>query len=104
MRTLEIGANRVVIADVVDVACAKARLTISPTTLDRLKNARDVVERAAQGDQSVYGLTSALGANTGKVVAPTDRVAYQVSAVRARAVGVGAAMEADRVRAAMFAR
>ena len=51
----------------------------------------------------VYGVNSALGANTGK---PSRRrsAAYQLRAVRARAVGVGPRHPRDVVRAAMFAR
>jgi histidine ammonia-lyase len=49
-------------------------------------------------------LTSALGANTGKPLAPDERARFQVNAVRARAVGVGPAMGEERARAIMFAR
>jgi histidine ammonia-lyase len=49
-------------------------------------------------------LTSALGANTGKPLAPDERTRFQVDAVRARAVGVGPAMDEERVRAIMFVR
>lgn len=104
MRTLDIGTKPVTIADVVAVARNGSLVAVEAAVIDRLTRARAVVERAAGSDQAIYGLTSALGANTGKVVAPTDRVLYQVRAVRARAVGVGPPMPEDRVRAAMFAR
>ena len=79
-------------------------MTVSPKVVARLQRARELVEHAAEGDASIYGLTSALGANTGKALAPEERMLYQVRAVRARAVGVGPAMPEDHVRAAMFAR
>ena len=59
---------------------------------------------AADSDEPIYGLTSALGANTGKPLAPDERTRFQVDAVRARAVGVGPAMDEERVRAIMFVR
>jgi len=100
----ELGTGRVEIADVVDVARRRAPVAVTPAVIERLQRARAIVERAAEGEQSIYGLTSALGANTGKLLAIDDRVLYQMRAVRARAVGVGPAMPEDRVRAAMFAR
>ena len=104
MHTFHIGTKPVSIADVVAIARNGSLVAVEAAVTDRLSRARDVVERVAQGDQPIYGLTSALGANTGKVVAPIDRALYQVQAVRARAVGVGPSMPEDRVRAAMFAR
>ena len=104
MRTVEPGTHRVAIADVADVARGGARVAIGAAVIERLRRAREIVLRAADGGQSIYGLTSALGANTGKAVAPRELALYQVRAVRARAVGVGPAMPEERVRAAMFAR
>ena len=46
----------------------------------------------------IYGLTTALGANTGQTIAAGERVAYQERAVLARAVGVGPPLR-DRCRA-----
>jgi histidine ammonia-lyase len=63
-----------------------------------------VVDALAAGDAPVYGVNSALGANTGSAIPPGDRNAYQLRAVRARAVGVGPAHPRDVVRATMFAR
>lgn len=95
---------RVGIADVVAVARRSAPVDVAPAVIERLQRARALVDRAAEGGESIYGLTSALGANTGKVLAPEERALYQVRAIRARAVGVGPAMAEDRVRATMFAR
>ena len=66
--------------------------------------ARAVVERLAQSVEAFYGVNSALGANTGKVIPHDELAAYQQRAVRARAVGVGARFPTDVVRATMFAR
>ncbi|UUZ74754.1 aromatic amino acid lyase [Polaromonas sp. P1(28)-13] len=52
----------------------------------------------------IYGLNSALGANTGAVLPEGDLEDYQRRAVRARAVAVGPAYEQSSVRAMQFAR
>ncbi len=69
-----------------------------------MRRARAIVDQAAESDEPIYGLTSALGANTGKPLAPDERARFQVNAVRARAVGVGPAMCEERARAIIFAR
>ena len=104
MRSVTLGIGRVGIADAVAVARDRASVGIAADVIGRLERARAVVDRAAAGDEPVYGLNSALGANTGATLAPDDQQRYQTSAVRARAVGVGEPMPEDRVRAAMFAR
>src|SRR5215471_4121479 len=104
MRAIMLGAGRVGIADAVAVARDRASVGVTEDVIGRLRRARAAVDRAAAGDVPVYGVNSALGANTGATLAPDDQQRYQTSAVRARAVGVGAPMPEDRVRAAMFAR
>jgi histidine ammonia-lyase len=81
-----------------------APVGIDPAVVRRLERARAIVDAAADSDQPIYGLTSALGANTGKALAPEERARYQLDTIRARAVGVGPTMDEERVRAIMFAR
>ena len=79
-------------------------VVLAPQAHGRVAAARAVVDRLAASDTPVYGVTSALGANTGKPIAEAERIAYQLRAVRARAVGVGPRHSRDVVRAMMFAR
>jgi len=97
------GVGRIGIADVIAVARGAA-VGVDPAVLRRLERARAVVDAASESDAPVYGLTSALGANTGRALAPEQRARYQLDAIRARAVGVGPTMDEERVRAIMFAR
>ena len=104
MRTVTLGSARVGIADVVAVARDGAAVGIAADVIARLERSRAVVDRAATGDVPIYGLNSALGANTGAPLAAEDQQLYQMRAVRARAVGIGPPLPDDRVRAAMVAR
>ena len=92
------------IAAVVAVARAGNPVALSNAARARVTAARAVVEQIAQIGTPVYGLTTALGANTGRAVAPAERSAYQQRAVQARAVGVGPCLPTDVVRATMLAR
>jgi histidine ammonia-lyase len=101
---IRLGDRRVGIADVVAVARDDARVELTPAVRARIGAARDVVLRLAQGDTPIYGLNTALGANTGQRLDAADLAEYQRRAIRARAVGVGPAYDRASVRAMLFAR
>jgi histidine ammonia-lyase len=102
--TITIGARPVTLDDVPAVARRREPIAVAPVVRDRLVQARDVVDRLAAAPDSIYGLNSALGANTGARIPAHELAEYQQRAVRARAVGVGPELDAAAVRAIMFAR
>jgi histidine ammonia-lyase len=102
--SISLAGHGVTVGDVVTVARGFAPVTLSETARGRIVAARAVVERLAQGDQLIYGVNSALGANTGQPIAANEQSDYQVRAVRARAVGVGPPLATEIVRAMLFAR
>lgn len=102
--TVTLAGRGVTIADVVCVARGAAPVALQAQARDRVVAARAIVDRVVASDVSVYGLTSALGANTGQAIPEAERSEYQVRAVRARAVGVGPACATEAVRAMLFAR
>ncbi len=114
MDSLELTDRPLALRDVENVARGGAAVSVSPQVLARLHAARAVVTRLASSGQSIYGLNSALGANTGKMLATdqTDQTdqrdsllaEYQLNAIRARSVGVGTPFPTDVVRAMLFAR
>src|SRR5687768_35331 len=81
--------------DVVRVARAFAPVTLDAAARQRVVAARTIVEDLARGDTLIYGVTSALGANTGQRIDVDERVGYQLRAIRARAVGVGAPLPTE---------
>jgi histidine ammonia-lyase len=101
---IALAGGGVRIADVVSVARGDRRVVLAAEALARVQAARAVVDRLAASETPFYGVTSALGANTGKPIPESERSAYQSRAVRARAVGIGARHPRDVVRAMMFAR
>jgi histidine ammonia-lyase len=94
----------VTIAAVVRAARGGAKVALGDEARAKVVTARAVVERLAQSDEAIYGVNSALGANTGKPIPRDELAAYQQRAVRARAVAVGERFPTDVVRAMMFAR
>lgn len=102
--TIRVGDARITIADVVAVARNREQVELAPGARARVAAARDVVLRLAQGEVAVYGVNTALGANTGERLGAADLAGYQQRAIRARAVAVGEAYDRASVRAMMFAR
>ena len=92
------------IADVVAVARHGASIELAEPVYARIAAARAVVLRLGGGDASIYGVNSALGANTGQRVEAADLGDYQRRAILARAVAVGPAYDPASVRAMLVAR
>ena len=102
--TVTLTGHGVTIAAVVQVSRGAAPVVLHLQARARVVAARAVVDSLVNSGVSVYGLTSALGANTGQAIPEAERSEYQVRAVRARAVGVGPAFATEVVRATMFSR
>jgi histidine ammonia-lyase len=102
--TIRVGERPLTLDDLVRVARGGEMVEVAPAARERVVAARTLVERLAATPEPIYGLNSALGANTGAPLAPDDLAEYQLRAIRARAVGVGPLYDRESVRAMLFAR
>ena len=66
--------------------------------------AREVVERAVESDQVVYGITTGFGALAGTHIGKAETEALQLNLVRSHATGVGDPLPDDLVRAMLLLR
>ncbi|NTF89886.1 histidine ammonia-lyase [Agrobacterium rhizogenes] len=92
------------VSDIAAIARRNARVTISSDVEDKILAARAIVDRYTASDMPVYGLTTGLGAGVDTRLATDDLVAFQLRVPQARAVGVGAPLPRDVVRAMMAVR
>jgi histidine ammonia-lyase len=99
-----LGAGPLSLDQVHAVAHGQARVALAPSVGARLQTARRVVEGSLARGEAVYGLTTGLGAAVDTRLAEDQIAAFQQRAVRARAVGVGAALSQAEVRALLLAR
>jgi histidine ammonia-lyase len=81
-----------------------ASVSLTAEARARVAAARAVVERAAAGEQPIYGLNTGLGGNLRHRLAPEEITAFQTQFVVGRAIGVGEPLPRATVRAAMVAR
>lgn len=103
MTTVEIGGTHVTVEDVVAVARNGASVGVAPAVPERLRKAREVLDRAAAGGQRIYGLNTGLGANLGTSV-EGNAGEFQRQLLHGRSGAVGDPIPIEVVRATMFAR
>jgi len=72
LTSVRVGGARIRVADVVAVARNGVRVQLDPDVRARIAAARAVVLRLAQGETPIYGVNSALGANTGQLFWTAD--------------------------------
>ena len=89
--------------DVIAVADG-AHLVLERDVVEQMQASHDVLRAAVSQGSAVYGVTAGLGHARDRRVAAEDVAATQAAMMRAHAGGIGAAMPARVVRAAMMAR
>ncbi len=92
------------VGDIAAIARRNARVAISSDVERKILAARAIVDRYTASDVPVYGLTTGLGAGVDTRLATEDLVAFQLRVPQARAVGVGAPLPREAVRAMMAVR
>ncbi|OLC55905.1 MAG: histidine ammonia-lyase [Chloroflexi bacterium 13_1_40CM_4_68_4] len=104
MTTLRLTGHDLTIADVVAVARGDVAVALDRTAEHKVAEAAKLVAELASGDAPVYGVNTGFGDLATVRVAP-DRVReLQLNLVRSHAVGVGAPLEKDVVRAILLLR
>jgi histidine ammonia-lyase len=90
--------------DVIEVARHDARVEISAEALAGMAATREHIEKLANGETPVYGISTGFGALANRHIAIEDRVQLQKSLVRSHAAGMGEPVEREVVRALMLLR
>ncbi|RWX81760.1 histidine ammonia-lyase [Neorhizobium lilium] len=103
MTTVTLQGAGITIDDIAAVSRQDAPLAAGDQVLDRLANARLVLERAAASGQPIYGMNTGLGANL-KTTVTDDLAAFQLQLIRGRSVAMSEPMPRDVTRAVIAAR
>lgn len=101
--TISIGVRPATIADVCSVADG-APVELSAEAIERIREARSIVDGLIEGDELVYGLNTGLGHMRDVRVGVDVLRAYQEAIVIAHDGGMGPPLPTRTVRAAMFVR
>ncbi len=101
--TVRLDGPGVTVADVVAVARDGTAVELTEAAVERMAEARRVVEGLV-GDEPAYGISTGFGDLATVTIPPDRRAALQVSLVRSHAAGMGPPVEDEVVRAMMFLR
>ncbi|HEV2236096.1 MAG TPA: histidine ammonia-lyase, partial [Ktedonobacterales bacterium] len=104
MRTaaLPLGQELLTLADVVAVARAGRPVRLAPVAVERVRAARDLVERLVAEDRTVYGITTGFGHLSRVKIPQPELAALQHNLIRSHASGVGEPFDVPTVRAVML--
>jgi histidine ammonia-lyase len=90
--------------DLLAIADRHEPVGLAPAAAGRVRAARAVVERKADGDEPVYGINTGFGSLADVKIAPHALGALQVNLLRSHAAGVGRPLPVRAVRATMALR
>jgi histidine ammonia-lyase len=90
--------------DLLAIADRHEPVGLAPAAAGRVRAARAIVERKADGDEPVYGINTGFGSLADVKIAPHDLDALQVNLLRSHAAGVGSPLPVRAVRATMALR
>ena len=100
MSTLTLTGFDLTITDLVTAARSTGLITLSPDSLDRIRENRAFAERVAARGDDVYGLTTGVGVRAKRRIDPAEMVRFNQRLLREHATGQGPALPADVARAA----
>src|SRR5690625_1626542 len=104
MTPVALDPDHLQLADVLAVARHHAPVEIPDATLERVRQARQAVEKLADHDRPVYGVSTGFGALAQRHIPTALRTQLQKSLIRSHAAGVGEPVEREVVRAMMLLR
>jgi histidine ammonia-lyase len=103
-QTVILGTNPPSIDEVIAVARGNAQIQISPQALEAMAVSRAYVDKLANQETPVYGISTGFGALATRHIPQESRVLLQKSLIRSHAAGSGNEVEREVVRATMFLR
>lgn len=89
---------------VIAVAMQGVDAVAAPSLADRMHPARELVDRAVESEEVVYGITTGFGALATTHIGRDDSEALQYNLIRSHATGVGEPMPDQVVRAMLLLR
>jgi histidine ammonia-lyase len=101
---IALDGNSLSLEQVMAVAHDAAAVTIAPAAMERVRAARAVVDRVAQGDAPAYGINTGFGSFAEVRIPPDSLDALQLNLLRSHAAGVGEPLSIAAVRAMMLLR
>jgi histidine ammonia-lyase len=101
---IALDGSSLTLDQLVAIAVDRAKVSIAPAALDRVRAARDVVDEVARGDAPVYGVNTGFGSFAEVKIEADSLTLLQINLLRSHAAGVGEPLSIPVVRAMMALR
>ncbi len=101
---IEVGAERLSLADLVLAAGEAGRVSLHDHARERVQEGRAFIDRIVTGEEPVYGVTTGFGRLSDIRIAPENLGLLQLNLVRSHAVGVGEPLSPAETKAMMILR
>jgi histidine ammonia-lyase len=95
---MNIQPGQLTLAQLRELHASKTTLTLDPTARAGIRASADLVHKAAQGGDAVYGVNTGFGKLANQRIAQADLETLQLNLLRSHAVGVGEPMSEPVVR------
>jgi histidine ammonia-lyase len=102
--TFRIDGRTLPLETIEAVAREGARIEIAPQARERVRRARETVDRGFAGGEAIYGITTGFGRLANARIDPADAAQLQLNLVRSHAAGTGEPLPEAQVRAALLLR
>ncbi|MBW1999360.1 MAG: aromatic amino acid lyase, partial [Deltaproteobacteria bacterium] len=99
-----LGHEGMTLEDLVAISRHNARVRISKGSIERIKEARKLLDGWVQEGRVVYGVTTGFGALSDVIISKGDTEQLQKNILMSHAAGVGEPMDREIVRAVMALR
>jgi len=104
LKTIKINGDNLTIEDVVMVARGDAEVKLSGFARGKIQNSRDWVEAIIEQKEPVYGINTGFGIFSEKRISSVDLLKLNRNLILSHAVGTGAPLADEIVRAAILVR
>ena len=102
--SVEINGNNLSINDLVQVARNSVKVTLSKSSIDKIRVCRDLVEEKIKANEIMYGINTGIGEFSETILKPGQIKDFQKYLIYNHAAGIGDPCPIDHVRAAMLSR
>ena len=99
-----IGADRMTLQRVVELARGLSRPTLAPSARDRMQASADLIARLHAEGAHVYGVTTSVGHSVTTAIPPARSAEFSLNLLRMHGVGTGRVLEADESAAVLAIR
>lgn len=101
---LKIGAGRLRLEDVADVALRGRKAVLAPSAVRKIRRAHKYLQKQVRSGETLYGVNTGFGLLSNVKIPSTDIEQLQYNLLRSHAVGVGGYLADSQVRAMLLLR